>query len=102
MSKQKRKTNKPSPRQKPSTSAASSPSYHDTYDAEGVERQDPCPACQSDNTVTYIYHEGFIEIDCRDCGFNSEASGIADLTRYAGDLLEASPVPPIPLKKIKA
>jgi hypothetical protein len=72
------------------------------YDAEGVAGQDPCPACHSDNTVTYTYHEGFIEIDCQDCGFSSEAGDIADLTRYAGDLLEGSPMPPIPLKKLKA
>ncbi|MEM7734354.1 MAG: hypothetical protein AAF267_01070 [Deinococcota bacterium] len=78
------------------------PTYYDAYDAEGIERGDVCPACQSDNTVTYVYHEGFIEIDCRDCGFSSEAAGIADLTRYGGELLEASPMPPIPLKKIKA
>lgn len=76
--------------------------YAHTYDAEGVENQDICPACQSSNTITYLFHEGFSEIECYDCGFSSEAEDISDLTRYQNTLLEGSTLPPIPLKKMKA
>lgn len=75
-----------------------------SWDAEGIEAQDICPECGSSDTVTYLYQEGFSELECRHCGYNSEHDEISDLTRYRGDLLERSqgPLPPVPTKKIKA
>jgi len=72
------------------------------FDAEGEKRAEPCPECGSQDTVTYVYAEGDTELECRCCGFNSEATDISDLTRYRGDLLEHKQVPPVPLKKLKA
>ncbi len=71
-------------------------------DAEGERRAEPCPQCGSQDTVTYVYTEGDTDLECRSCGFNSEAGDISDLTRYRGDLLEQKHVPPVPLKKLKA
>lgn len=73
---------------------------HD-FDAEGVEAGDPCPECGSDATITFHYREGFTELECRACGYRSDAEELAALQRYAGDLLErdddpASDTPPVP------
>jgi len=74
------------------------------YDAEGVELSEPCPQCGGENTVTYLYNEGFTELECRTCGFNSELEDIAELARYRGDLRErkGAKLPPIPVKKLEA
>lgn len=72
------------------------------YDAEGVAGLEPCPECASEQTVTYVYREGFREVECHTCGYSSEAEEIGRLTRYRGDLAEGSRLPPIPLKKIEA
>ena len=72
------------------------------YDAEGVEAQEPCPSCGSEDTISYLYHEGFSELECRHCGYNSEHDELGALMRYRGDLLEHNNLPPIPIKKIKA
>lgn len=72
------------------------------FDAEGERRAEPCPECGSQDTVTYVYVEGDTDLECRSCGFSSEATDIRDLTRYRGDLLEHKQVPPVPLKKLKA
>ncbi len=72
------------------------------YDAEGVELGEACPQCGGRDTVTFVYTEGFSELECRVCGFTSEAEGITDLARYRGDLKEAGDLPPIPIKKLEA
>jgi Zn ribbon nucleic-acid-binding protein len=74
------------------------------FDAEGTELGEPCPQCESVDTVTYLYVEGFTELECRACGFTSEVQEIADLARYRGDLRErdTTNLPPIPLKKLEA
>ncbi|HEX7021274.1 MAG TPA: hypothetical protein VF171_00350 [Trueperaceae bacterium] len=72
------------------------------YDAEGVQNQESCPKCGSTDTVTYVYQEGFTELECRACGYSSEAGDIADLTRFDSALLEQDALPPVPVKKIKA
>lgn len=72
------------------------------FDAEGVELGEVCPQCGGSDTVTFLYNEGFAELECRSCGFTSEAPEIADLARYRGDLREADALPPIPIKKLEA
>ncbi len=74
------------------------------FDAEGLELGESCPQCGSSDTVTYMYNEGFTELECRLCAYTSEAPEIADLARFRGDLKEtgASDAPPIPLKKLEA
>ena len=72
------------------------------FDAEGVELEEACPQCGGRDTVTFIYTEGFSELECRACGFTSEAQDVADLARYRGDLKEAGDLPPIPIKKLEA
>lgn len=72
------------------------------YDAEGVELGEACPQCGGRDTVTFVYTEGFSELECRACGFTSEAPDIADLARYRGDLKEKGALPPVPVKKLEA
>lgn len=78
------------------------------FGAEGLEQGDPCPQCGSGDTVTYTYPEGFSELECRHCGFSSEAEAtleeVGELTRYPGELREARAqrLPPVPLKKLEA
>ena len=72
------------------------------FDAEGVELGKACPQCGGRDTVTFVYTEGFSELECRTCGFTSEAQDVADLARYRGDLKEAGDLPPIPIKKLEA
>ena len=76
------------------------------FDAEGVELGETCPQCGATDTVTYLYTEGFSELECRRCAYTSEAPEISDLARFRGDLKESvsgnSAAPPIPLKKLEA
>lgn len=73
-----------------------------SWDAEGSCEGDLCPACGSADTVTFVYAEGYSEIDCRHCGFSSEQNDIGALTRYSGALLEGAASVPVPVKKLKA
>lgn len=72
------------------------------FDAEGMELGEACPQCGSSNTVTYLFNEGFSELECRHCAYTSEALDIADLARFSGDLKERGEQPPIPIKKLDA
>lgn len=73
------------------------------FDAEGIQLGESCPACGEEDTVTYLYTEGFSELECRRCGYTSEAAEIADLARFRGDLKERrADLPPIPIKKLEA
>ncbi len=73
------------------------------FDAEGLELGESCPQCSSTDTVTYTYAEGFTELECRRCGYTSEASDIADLARFRGELKEENPATvPFPVKKLEA
>jgi uncharacterized metal-binding protein (TIGR02443 family) len=73
------------------------------FDAEGVELGESCPQCGSSDTVTYLYNEGFSELECRRCGYTTEAADIAELARFRGELKEqGSELPPIPIKKLEA
>ena len=72
------------------------------FDAEGAELGEPCPQCGGTDTVTYSYREGFTELECRGCGFSSEAPEVGDLARYRGDLKEKGAQPPVPIKKLEA
>ena len=74
------------------------------YDAEGIERGEVCPECGSNHTVTYVYLEGFTELECYRCGYSSESQDISELARYRGDLSERERdnLPPIPIKKLEA
>ncbi len=59
-----------------------------TFDAEGVNQQVPCPSCGSERTVTWMFDVGPDELECRDCGYRSDAASLRDLQRDAGDVLE--------------
>lgn len=73
------------------------------FDAEGLELDEHCPQCDSTDTVTYTYTEGFSELECRRCGYTSEAPDIADLARFRGELKEENPtILPFPVKKLEA
>ena len=73
------------------------------FDAEGRRDNDLCPACDSRDTVTYYFDEGFSELECERCGYHSDQTELSDLSRYRGELLEgADNLPPIPLKKLEA
>lgn len=71
-------------------------------DAEGRRGEDPCPRCDSLNTLSHDYPEGYTDLECFDCGYRSDAEEIADLARFAGGLLERDPSLPMPIKKLKA
>jgi len=77
-------------------------------DAEGFHERTPCPVCESEDTVTFYYDEGFTELECPACGYRSDAEEIAALHRFAGDVLEkrrfepAIPDPKFPLRSMKA
>ncbi len=76
---------------------------HNDYDAEGVAGEDPCPECESLDTVTYHFWEGFTELECRACGYSSEREDVTELTRYRGDLRESGrDKPPVPVRKLEA
>lgn len=73
------------------------------YDAEGHQEGETCPECGSDDTVTYRYREGFEELECRACGYRSDAEELAALQRFGGDLLEDDEdVPPPPMGRLEA
>lgn len=73
------------------------------FDAEGFEEGIVCPECGSDDTVSYHYREGFVELECRRCGYRSDAEELAALQRFDGELLEGDDEePPIPMKSLKA
>lgn len=75
------------------------------FDAEGHKGEEHCPECDSLDTVTYYYAEGFSEIECRSCGYSTELDELAELTRYTGDLRErkqSNSLPPVPIKRLKA
>jgi len=80
------------------------PEYTSTFDAESSHGLEHCPECDSDNTITYHYNEGFTELECLNCGYLSDAEEIAALTRYDGSLIESDKTIklPMPVKKIKA
>lgn len=64
---------------------------------------DACPQCNSNDTETYSYPEGFSELRCHACGYDSEAEEISALLRYEGTLLEKKrSILPLPSKAIKA
>lgn len=75
-------------------------------DAEGRLEHSPCPQCGSHDTITYHYVEGFTELECRACGYRSDAEELSALQRFTGELLESSggesELPPIPMPAIKA
>lgn len=78
-------------------------------DAEGSREQVPCPACGSQDTITFHYVEGFSELECPACGYRSDAEELAALQRYPGDLLEGAAddatdrlPPPVPVVGLKA
>ena len=72
-------------------------------DAEGIHEGEPCPQCGSTDTVTFLYREGFSELECPTCGFSTESEELAALQRFGGDLLEVDrDVPPLPRKPLEA
>lgn len=73
-------------------------------DAEGRSEEAPCPECGSRKTVTYHYVEGFTELECRACGYRSDADELSALQRFTGDLLEGpeDARPPVPMTAMKA
>lgn len=72
-------------------------------DAEGIHARERCPECGSTGTVTFEYREGFSELECPSCGYQSDAEELTALQRYGGGLLEADrDVPPLPRKPLEA
>jgi len=75
-------------------------------DAEGRLERTPCPECGSQDTITYHYTEGFTELECRACGYRSDAEELSALQRYGGTLLESADgegeLPPVPMPTMKA
>lgn len=69
------------------------------FDAEGSADGTPCPECASDDTITWRFREGFDELECRRCGYRSDADDLAELERHAGDLLRDDDHPPPPTKR---
>lgn len=64
---------------------------------------DACPQCNSSDTESYSYPEGFSELRCHACGYDSEAEEISALLRYEGTLLEKEhSTLALPSKAIKA
>lgn len=74
------------------------------YDAEGSHDGVPCPECGSDDTISWHYGEGFDELECRACGFRSDADDLADLERAAGDVLvgDDDTTAPLPRRPLRA
>ena len=75
------------------------------YDAEGSRDGTPCPECGSDETITWRFEEGFDEIECRTCGFRSDAEELDALERQAGDVLrkdDGNDAPPLPKRPLRA
>lgn len=74
------------------------------YDAEGIREGTPCPECGSEETVTWRFLEGFDELECRRCGYRSDAAELDALERHAGDVLrkEDDDVPPPPKRPLRA
>lgn len=66
------------------------------YDAEGSHDGDRCPECGSANTITWHFREGFDELECRACGYRSDAAEISALRRDAVDLLRRDDRAPLP------
>ncbi len=73
-------------------------------DAEGRREEAPCPECGSRDTITYHYVEGFTEVECRACGYRSDADELSALQRFSGEVLERSgdDLPPVPMRAMKA
>ncbi len=57
-------------------------------DAEGRHDGVPCPRCGSVATITYLYVEGFEELECPTCGYVSDAAELEALGRLALGLPE--------------
>ncbi len=73
------------------------------YDAEGREEGEACPECGSEDTITFHYREGFTELECRACGYRSDAEELAALQRFSGDVLQGDDdTPPPRLGKLEA
>ncbi|MCA9838354.1 MAG: hypothetical protein KC422_15670 [Trueperaceae bacterium] len=72
------------------------------WDAEGSRDGETCPNCQSTKTITYHYAEGFTELECEACGYQTDLSDLDQLTRFRGELKEKTKATPIPFKKLKA
>lgn len=68
-------------------------------DAEGSFDGVPCPDCGSEETISWRFAEGFDELECRTCGFRSDAGAIADLERAAGDVLKGDDEVDVPAPK---
>lgn len=73
------------------------------YDAEGSFDGVPCPECGSDRTISWHFAEGFDELECRACGYQSDALAMAELERASGDVLKRddeveAPTPKRPLR----
>lgn len=74
------------------------------YDAEGSRDGTPCPECGAEDTITWRFDEGFDELECRRCGYRSDAEELAALERHAGDVLrrDEDDAPPLPKRPIRA
>ena len=72
------------------------------WDAEGSRDGETCPNCHSTKTITYHYREGFTELECEECGYQSDLVDLDQLTRFRGDLKEKNRDVFVPVKKLKA
>ncbi len=74
------------------------------YDAEGSHDGVPCPQCGSDATVSWRFAEGYDELECRTCGYRSDAEELEALEREVGDVLrgDEGPATPLPKRPLRA
>ena len=74
------------------------------YDAEGSHDGVPCPQCGSDATVSWRFAEGYDELECRACGYRSDAEELDALEREVGDVLrgDEGPAGPLPKRPLRA
>ena len=71
-------------------------------DAQGYYREESCPKCGSLDTISYLYHEGFDELSCQHCGYNSEDENLAFASEEVLLATRRGVVLPIPSKGLKA
>jgi len=72
------------------------------YDATGSYDEEECPRCGNRDTVTWHFADGFEEMECRTCGWVSDAEELAALQRFGGRVLEREDSTGSPVNRLSA